>query len=457
MMGNSAPVARVESDDRIMPIAALNLYNSKWTIKARVTSKSAIRRWSNARGEGHLFNVDLLDGQGGEIRATFFKDACDRFEPLLQEGRVYTFSGGRLKLAKKEYTSIKNDYEITFDRNADIRPSDDEGGIKRIKYNFTKIGDIEKVAPGATIDLVAVVKSCGECNSIMSQKLSKELFKRDLVLVDDSNTEIQMTLWGDRAREDGGQWMSNPVIAVKGVKVSDYNGRSLSLLQSSNFSTDTTDSPEAGRLRQWWSANQGNVQTTSISAKSGGGGAAGTSVAQRQPLSTIKDEGLGTKGETEYLAVKGTVTLLQTNGNNDPWYTAAPEEGVLFKVTETTEGQWFCERNGKTYDTCKRRFVLSLVLTDYSGNTWVTAFNDPAELLLGGKTADECYEMRARGDEQGYKECFSKGQFKQCIFKLRVKTEQLNDEQRVKTSIVTIRDVNYKEECRQLIEEIAKF
>ena len=33
----------------------------RWTICARVTSKSSIREWSNSRGTGRLFNVDLID------------------------------------------------------------------------------------------------------------------------------------------------------------------------------------------------------------------------------------------------------------------------------------------------------------------------------------------------------------------------------------------------------------
>lgn len=32
----------------------------RWTIKARVTKKTDIKRWSNAKGEGTLFSIDLL-------------------------------------------------------------------------------------------------------------------------------------------------------------------------------------------------------------------------------------------------------------------------------------------------------------------------------------------------------------------------------------------------------------
>lgn len=34
---------------------------SRWTIRARVTNKSGIRTWSNARGEGKLFSMEMVD------------------------------------------------------------------------------------------------------------------------------------------------------------------------------------------------------------------------------------------------------------------------------------------------------------------------------------------------------------------------------------------------------------
>ena len=76
-----------------VPITDLNPYQNRWTIKARVTNKSDIKRWSNAKGEGTLFSIDLLDESGGEIRATMFKEACEKFYPILEQGSVYTFSG----------------------------------------------------------------------------------------------------------------------------------------------------------------------------------------------------------------------------------------------------------------------------------------------------------------------------------------------------------------------------
>ena len=64
----------------------------------RVTSKSAMRTWSNKRGSGRLFSFDCLDEEGGEIRVTSFNEAADRFMAEIKEGSVYYISKGQLKV-----------------------------------------------------------------------------------------------------------------------------------------------------------------------------------------------------------------------------------------------------------------------------------------------------------------------------------------------------------------------
>lgn len=54
-------------------------------------SKQPIRTWSNARGEGKLFSMDLLD-ESASIRATAFTDVCDKFHDMMEVNYLNLYS-----------------------------------------------------------------------------------------------------------------------------------------------------------------------------------------------------------------------------------------------------------------------------------------------------------------------------------------------------------------------------
>jgi len=62
--------------DSFMPIKALNQFSTDWVIKARLVKKGDIRNWKNARGEGQLVNMDLIDREGTLIQVTGFNETA---------------------------------------------------------------------------------------------------------------------------------------------------------------------------------------------------------------------------------------------------------------------------------------------------------------------------------------------------------------------------------------------
>ena len=72
----AAPVMQLSTSvigQPIIRIAGLNMYQCRWTIKARVTNKYDIRSWSNSKGECTLFSMSLLDScddSGTEVNYT---------------------------------------------------------------------------------------------------------------------------------------------------------------------------------------------------------------------------------------------------------------------------------------------------------------------------------------------------------------------------------------------------
>lgn len=55
----------------------------RWVIKVRVLTKSQIRTYSNSRGDGKFFTIELVD-ESGEIRCTGFNNQCDKFYDMIE-------------------------------------------------------------------------------------------------------------------------------------------------------------------------------------------------------------------------------------------------------------------------------------------------------------------------------------------------------------------------------------
>jgi replication factor A1 len=485
MMVPTAPIVRSTANVGVplTPISQLNMYQNRWTIQARVTTKSDIRSWSNARGEGTLFSIELLDSSAVDVKATFFKEAVDKFYGMLEVNSVYTFSGGRLKVANTQYNACKCPYEITFDQNSEIHKVNDTGDIQSQRYDFVSIASLETAEAGTTVDILVYIKSIGEPTPLISKKSGQELIKCDLLVFDQSATEISLTVWGDQARQAPSLY-ANPtnsllpiMVAFRRVRISDYNGKSLSTTTSGCATILSTPSlPEATALQRWWQQqqqqmNHGSVSTMrSLSANSAAGNAsANINLTDRKDIRAIQMEHLGLDSDkADWISFAGTVTFIKKDKEGGAWYPACANAGEpcknRFKVTQTTDNNWFCDKCQGTYPNCVRRWIFSATISDDTSTTWVSFFNEQAEILLGTTTADEVYGQVFDTTNSGgtiqqqdlYDSYFTKVLHTDWIFKCKVKQEMMGDEARVKTNVHSLQPINYAKECADLLDAIAK-
>ena len=62
----------------------------------------------------------ILMDESGEIRATAFNAAVDELYDRLQDGKVYLISKAKVNLAKKKFSNVNNEYELTFERSTEV-------------------------------------------------------------------------------------------------------------------------------------------------------------------------------------------------------------------------------------------------------------------------------------------------------------------------------------------------
>ncbi|XP_021768308.1 replication protein A 70 kDa DNA-binding subunit A-like [Chenopodium quinoa] len=458
MYMNRGPVAKNEAPPRIFPIAALNPYLVRWTIKARVTSKGDLRHYNNTRGDGKVFSFDLLDADGGEIRVTCFNAVVDQFYNQIEEGKVYMISKGALKPAQKNFNHLPNDHEIFLDTTSIVQPCfEDDSQIPRQQFHFRPISDIEGIETNGIIDLIGVVSSISPSSTIM-RKNGTETQKRSLNLKDMSGRSVELTLWGNFCNAEG-QTLQNmcdngnfPVLAVKSARVYEFNGKGIGTLSTSQLFIEP-DFPEAQNLKEWFDREGRNMPSVSISRET-------TSLARtdaRKTLSQIKDEKLGTSDKPDWITVCATISFVKTDNF---CYTACPiligDRQCSKKVTNNGDGKWRCDRCDQSVDECEYRYILQLQIQDHTSLTWVTAFQEGGEQIMGISAKNLYYLKNEEQDDEKFTEIVRAAVFNKYIFKLKVKEETFSDEQRVKSTVVKAERVNFTAESRSILELMNK-
>ncbi|PON54858.1 Replication factor A protein [Parasponia andersonii] len=452
------PILKNEAPARIIPIAALNPYQGRWAIKSRVTAKGDLRRYNNARGDGKVFSFDLLDSDGGEIRVTCFNAVVDRFYNAIEVGKVYLISKGNLKPAQKNFNHLKNEWEIFLEATStvDLCP-DEDGSIPRQQFSFRPISDIENADSNSILDVIGIVVSVNPSVPIL-RKNGMETQRRILNLKDWSGRSVELTLWGEFCNREGQKLQDMfdsgfcPVLAVKAGKVNDFSGKSIGTISSTQLFVNP-DFPEAHSLRDWF--DRGGKDTASLSiSKDNVPGVPKNEV--RKTISQIKDEGLGRSDKPDWVTLKATITFIKTDTF---CYTACPlmiGDRQCNKKATRSGNRWQCDRCNQEFEECDYRYLLQAQIQDHTGLTWVTAFQESGEDILGCSAKDLYLLKYQEQDDTRFGDIIGQRIFNQFLFKLKIKEEICGDEQKVKITVVKADRVNYSAESKYLLDSILK-
>ena len=298
--------------------------------------------------------------------------------------------------------------------------AEDQSSVPQVRYNFTNIGNLQEVEKDTTIDTIGVLKEVAEVSQVVSKTTSKPYDKRELTLVDNSGYSVRLTIWGNAATTFDAAVES--VIAFKGVKVSDFGGRSLSLLSSGSMTIDP-DIDESHALKGWYDA-QGRQDQFSTHASLGATAGSGRND-EYKIVAQIRDENLGMSEKPDYFVLKATISYIK---QDSVAYPACQSEGCNKKVVEVDLDQWRCESCDKTWPKPQYRYIMSANVCDHTGQLWLSCFDDTGRMIMG-MTADQLMELRDTNDA-AYMEAFAEANCKTFVFRCRARLDNFQDQQR---------------------------
>lgn len=440
----SKPANSRAGSKAVTPIEYLSPYANSWTIRGRVTLKGDIREFTSQRGiPGKLFNFNMLD-ETTEIRVTGFTEAADKWYDFIQEGKVYYLSKASVVLANKRFSTLPNEYEIRLERDTTIEVCDDPVEVPQMKYSFVDLNHLDDCSANSNVDVIGVIKSVDDVQEITS-KAGKTFEKREVHIVDKTKYGVNVALWGKTAKTFTGS--PGQIVALKGARVNDFNGKSLSVGASTNLIFDP-DIPKAHEIKGWFDTGGKDESFNTFKSTGGDGGAW-----KSQEFTTIakaKDDNLGQSETGEYFNIKGTVTYIKSNSLT---YPACTTEGCRKKVIEETNGEYRCEKCNITISQPNYLYIFSPVVEDHTDRFFLNCFNETCEVILGIKAND----LLAEQSEDKVNEMISKALGYEYLFRVRARQDSYNDQTGVRYSAVSIAQPDYAAESNKLIELINKY
>ncbi|KAL6122825.1 hypothetical protein NUSPORA_00084 [Nucleospora cyclopteri] len=414
-----------DTDGKITKIKDINPFLNNWKIKGRVVAKTDIRKFNTKNGEGKVFSFEILD-QTMQCKVTSFGEIVDIFFPLIENNKIYSISQGTVKMANKQYTSNNFDYEIYLEKNSLVTLEND-AEMPEFCFNFRNITEITPA--DKLVDVVGVVKEIYAAVTVQIKSTGKETSKRDFILVDPTGS-IRVTLWGAKAEEECAR---DTLVCLKGFKVQEYQGVNLSSVSSSQI-LQNYNVPEALEIMAWYEKEGKELVIEKPK-----------SVQKRQLISDVLET------NSEYANIQATVIYIK---EDNLFYPSCPGENCNKKVQQEENGAFRCEKCNFVYDHCNYRYMISANVCDFSGQTWVTLFDDCGKKIFGVE-AKQLVDLKDEDPDELAK-IVKSALGKEVFMRIRVRETNYNEEIIKRVNCMDISPIDVVLSTQRMLEMIEK-
>ncbi|KAI5176673.1 replication factor A1, partial [Pancytospora epiphaga] len=408
----------------LVDIKDINPFQEHWMVKGRITAKTEIKTFTSAKGQGKLFSFELVD-KTAQVKCVVFSENVDAFFPLVELNKVITINNATIRMANKKYSLGNLDYEIQLDKGTVIQEVNDDS-VPQYNFKFMKIKDLA-VGP-SPVDVIAVIRQVYPVGTVTTKGTGEEIIKRDLYVVDETGG-CRLTLWGPTGDRE---YEPDNSICLKGVRVGEYNGISLSSMRSTQVILNC-DIPEAVEIMAWYHSGGKNVSTDKPTANPG----------QRQFLGSMKDT------ELEYATIQGSILLIK---EGSLYYEACPGDGCNKKVSAEDDGSYRCGKCNYSYPNCNYRYMLSPLIGDFTGQEWISMFDEVGRSFFG-MTAQQLKEM-GEEDPRSLQNLLRSIVSKEFTMRVRIKNDVYNGEPKKRLTCMTCAPLDFGAEAHKMIAAI---
>lgn len=136
-------------------------------------------------------------------------------------------------------------------------------------------------------------------------------------------------------------------------------------------------------------------------------------------------------------------------------YPACPADRCNKKLVMEGNDSWRCEKCDQSYEKPEYRYILSASVSDFTGQIWLSGFNESGQLIVG-VSADKANDLKNE-DEAEFRKVMQSATGKMWNFSCRAKADTYNEQMKVRYQIVGCKTVDWVAAGKQLVEKIAAY
>lgn len=183
-----------------------------------------------------------------------------------------------------------------------------------------------------------------------------------------------MTFWGDISKTIN--WKPGDVIALKGVKVGSYNGKSLNVSEENHFTVGYLGR-ERDLLQKWWASHSSKLSKIRCLTAEKTSFKPGLTTDDSTLIAEIhKNVGRDTSETKEAFYYVDCVVAHVMSKDNFVYNACTECRKKVYK--DIASGDWRCDRCNQTYEAAIPTYMLLAKLSDCSDSMFVNFYSDQA-------------------------------------------------------------------------------
>ena len=448
-------------------IRFISPYRRLWEIKGRCSFKGDLEEFQNrnGKGKGLLFSFQLTDNTGS-IDITAFAEVAQTYFDRIRLDHVYVVSNGHLRVAHSKFNRSTSFYQMQLTEKSIVREVPDEGSILAPSPKFVKIRDLLRTRANSFVDVLGVVEDISAVTQVSLRSTGKEVMRRTVTILDDSKASVSLSLWGKKVNLlRQGEEKSGKILMVRGARRGYYEGIQLTVGRQTALTVNPT-MHEATRLQTWYFREIGSLgrprfcrlilhltRLESPFNKDRLTLAMGKQRLFTAAGPTYQVDKTSEKRSPSSFTMRGMIAEFR----QDIMMSYPSDPFTKKKVEEVAPGIWYSPSSNRNFptDMVIWRYALWVRVVDETGDAWMCAFDQAAQVLFGCTAAQ--MEKLKKKEKKKWSQLLHDACFKPLIIEVVAKPKTYRGQTELHFVINQIEFLSFASEGHFLLREIQDY